>query len=77
MAKSPADRYQSTAEMLADLQAVVGTLSGQVHIALPSESGMRSASGGRQDPGFAGDNQGPDGSRSPTKKSNLPSLGLP
>ena len=29
MAKSPADRYQSAGEMLADLQAVAATLSGQ------------------------------------------------
>ncbi len=39
MAKSPADRYPATAEMLADLQAVVATLSGQTRILLPSESG--------------------------------------
>ncbi|HEV3261005.1 MAG TPA: bifunctional serine/threonine-protein kinase/ABC transporter substrate-binding protein, partial [Gemmataceae bacterium] len=38
MAKAPADRYPSTAEMLADLQAVATTLSGQARIALPSES---------------------------------------
>jgi urea transport system substrate-binding protein len=37
MAKAPADRYPSTAEMLADLQAVAATLSGQARIALPSE----------------------------------------
>jgi urea transport system substrate-binding protein len=37
MAKAPADRYASTAEMLADLQAVAATLSGQARIALPSE----------------------------------------
>ncbi|HEX4592556.1 MAG TPA: serine/threonine-protein kinase, partial [Gemmataceae bacterium] len=40
MAKAPADRYQSTAEMLADLQAVAATLSGQTQITLPSESGI-------------------------------------
>ena len=39
MAKAPAERYQSTNEMLADLQAVAATLSGQTRIALPSESG--------------------------------------
>ncbi|HEY1376317.1 MAG TPA: transporter substrate-binding protein [Gemmataceae bacterium] len=40
MAKAPADRYQSADEMLADLQAVAATLSGQTQIALPSESGI-------------------------------------
>jgi urea transport system substrate-binding protein len=39
MAKAPAERYQSTGEMLADLQAVAATLSGQIRIDLPSESG--------------------------------------
>jgi urea transport system substrate-binding protein len=43
MAKSPADRYQSAADMLADLQAVAATLSGQGYIVLPSESGMHPA----------------------------------
>lgn len=43
MAKSPADRYQTAGEMLADLQAVAATLSGHSHIALPSQSGARSA----------------------------------
>jgi urea transport system substrate-binding protein len=43
MAKKPEDRYQSCAEMLADLQAVVGALSGQVRIALPSQSGPMGA----------------------------------
>ena len=43
MAKSPADRYQSAAEMLADLQAVAATLSGEVRIDLPSQSGVRQA----------------------------------
>jgi ABC-type branched-subunit amino acid transport system substrate-binding protein/tRNA A-37 threonylcarbamoyl transferase component Bud32 len=38
MAKSPADRYQSTAEMLADLEAVRAALSGQTPIDLPSDS---------------------------------------
>lgn len=37
MAKQPADRYQSANEMLADLQLVRATLSGQMPIALPSE----------------------------------------
>lgn len=41
MAKSPEDRYQSTAEMYADLQAVAATLSGATQIALPSKSGSR------------------------------------
>lgn len=43
MAKRPEDRYQSAREMLADLQAVIATLSGEVSIELPSESGPRSA----------------------------------
>ena len=38
MAKSPDDRYQSAGEMLADLEAVAATLTGQSHIALPSQS---------------------------------------
>jgi ABC-type branched-subunit amino acid transport system substrate-binding protein/tRNA A-37 threonylcarbamoyl transferase component Bud32 len=38
MAKAPADRYQSTAQMLADLEAVRGALSGQAPIDLPSDS---------------------------------------
>jgi ABC-type branched-subunit amino acid transport system substrate-binding protein len=40
MAKAPADRYQSTAEMLNDLRAVAATLSGQKLIVLPSDSGQ-------------------------------------
>lgn len=47
MAKSPEDRYQSASEMLADLQAVAAALSGQSHIALPSQSGVRAAPSGR------------------------------
>jgi urea transport system substrate-binding protein len=39
MAKAPAERYPSAADMLADLQAVAATLSGQIQIALPSETG--------------------------------------
>jgi urea transport system substrate-binding protein len=61
MAKAPKDRYQSAGEMLADLQAVADTLSGQTRIALPSESGTvpaaraaassaPTASGGRRIP---------------------------
>jgi ABC-type branched-subunit amino acid transport system substrate-binding protein len=38
MAKAPSDRYQSTTEMLADLQAVLAALSGQTRIDLPSDS---------------------------------------
>lgn len=38
MAKDPTQRYQTAREMLADLQAVAGTLSGEVTIALPSQS---------------------------------------
>lgn len=41
MAKAPADRYQSTAQMQADLEAVAATLSGQRGIELPSQSGQR------------------------------------
>jgi ABC-type branched-subunit amino acid transport system substrate-binding protein len=43
MAKAPEDRYQSTATMLADLQAVAAALSGQTHIALPSQTAMKQA----------------------------------
>jgi urea transport system substrate-binding protein len=43
MAKAPADRYQSTAEMIEDLQAVVAALSGTAKIALPSESAIAAA----------------------------------
>ena len=39
-AKRPEDRYQSAAEMLADLEAVIATLSGAADIALPSQSGV-------------------------------------
>jgi urea transport system substrate-binding protein len=46
MAKTPADRYQSTTEMLADLQAVVATLSGKTKISVPSQSGSTPASSG-------------------------------
>ena len=38
MAKAPEDRYPSADEMLADLQAVAATLSGEVPIDLPSQS---------------------------------------
>lgn len=43
MAKSPDDRYQSAGEMLADLNAVIATLSGVTPILLPSQSGSRAA----------------------------------
>lgn len=43
MAKSPSDRYQSADEMLADLQALFATLSGQVPQILPSESAKAAA----------------------------------
>ncbi|HYV34135.1 MAG TPA: serine/threonine-protein kinase, partial [Gemmataceae bacterium] len=43
MAKAPADRYQSANEMLADLQVVSATLSGQMQITLPSETGKMPA----------------------------------
>jgi urea transport system substrate-binding protein len=43
MAKAPGDRYQSAGDMLADLQAVAATLSGQTPIDLPSASGARPA----------------------------------
>lgn len=42
MAKAPEDRYQSAEEMLADLQAVAATLSGELPIALPSQSAFAS-----------------------------------
>jgi urea transport system substrate-binding protein len=42
-AKRPEDRYQSAEEMLADVEAVYATLSGAAGIALPSQSGTRSA----------------------------------
>ena len=45
MAKVPADRYQSTDEMLRDLQALAAALSGQTRITLPSESAIRRAAG--------------------------------
>jgi ABC-type branched-subunit amino acid transport system substrate-binding protein/tRNA A-37 threonylcarbamoyl transferase component Bud32 len=45
MAKAPADRYQSTAAMLADLQAVAAALSGQTPIGLPSDSAVRRTPG--------------------------------
>ena len=47
MAKTPEDRYQSVGEMLVDLEAVAATLSGQTHIALPSQSGAQVASAPR------------------------------
>jgi urea transport system substrate-binding protein len=43
MAKARADRYQTVNEMLADLELVAATLTGQTLTALPSESGSRSA----------------------------------
>jgi eukaryotic-like serine/threonine-protein kinase len=43
MAKAPGDRYQTTAEMQTDLQAVLAALSGQLHIDLPSDSGTVAA----------------------------------
>ncbi len=39
-AKRPEDRYQNAEEMLADLNAVIATLSGATDIALPSRSGI-------------------------------------
>jgi urea transport system substrate-binding protein len=43
MAKTPSARYQSTGEMLADLQAVSAALSGQTRIDLPSQTGIIAA----------------------------------
>ncbi len=43
MAKNPVDRYQSVIEMLGDLRSVAATLSGEVRIDLPSQSGARPA----------------------------------
>jgi urea transport system substrate-binding protein len=40
-AKRPEDRYQTAEEMLADLNAVIATLSGATTIALPSQSGVQ------------------------------------
>jgi serine/threonine protein kinase/CheY-like chemotaxis protein/TolB-like protein/Tfp pilus assembly protein PilF len=40
MAKAPGQRYQSTAEMLADLEAVYAGLSAQTRIKLPSQSAL-------------------------------------
>jgi urea transport system substrate-binding protein len=45
-AKRPEDRYQSAEEMLADLNAVIATLSGASAILLPSQSGVRPAFSG-------------------------------
>lgn len=42
-AKKREDRYQSADEMLADLNAVIATLSGTTEIALPSRSGVNHA----------------------------------
>ena len=39
MAKKPEHRYQSAREMLQDLDAIQGLLSGSVRLTLPSESG--------------------------------------
>jgi urea transport system substrate-binding protein len=39
MAKVPGERYQSAAEMIADLEAVIASLSGQTRVPLPSASG--------------------------------------
>jgi urea transport system substrate-binding protein len=53
-AKAPADRYPSADAMLADLQAVAATLSGQTPILLPSQSGgvpAAHASAGAAPPG--------------------------
>ncbi len=38
MAKAPVDRYQSTTEMLADLQAIISNPAGQTRMDLPSDS---------------------------------------
>lgn len=43
MAKSPVDRYQTAQQMLADLETVAASLSGQMPIALPSETGLHRA----------------------------------
>ncbi len=42
MAKDPVARYQTAAAMLADLRTVAATLSGEVRIDLPSQSGTHS-----------------------------------
>lgn len=59
-AKHPGERYQSAAEMLADLEAVIAALSGQTHIPLPSESGQQAAlSPGGSSPALAPTVTGP------------------
>jgi ABC-type branched-subunit amino acid transport system substrate-binding protein len=40
MAKAPAERYQSMSQMLADLQVLAATLSGQTRIDLPSDNAI-------------------------------------
>jgi urea transport system substrate-binding protein len=40
MAKAPTDRYQSASELIADLEAVVASLSGRSRISLPSDSAV-------------------------------------
>jgi urea ABC transporter urea binding protein len=53
MAKAPAERYQSAAEMLADLQAVAAALSGQAPVAPPGERSIPpSAPGGGEGSGL-------------------------
>ncbi len=54
MAKTPADRYQSAAEMLTDLQAVASALSGETPITLPSASGTATRSAAPSGPKTSG-----------------------
>ncbi|MEO8495463.1 MAG: protein kinase, partial [Planctomycetota bacterium] len=50
MAKDPVARYQTAAEMLADLRSVAATLSGEVRIDLPSQSGTHSLNAPNKSP---------------------------
>jgi urea transport system substrate-binding protein len=42
MAKDPAERYQSTSEMLADLQTAMASLAGETWVAVPASSAIAS-----------------------------------
>jgi serine/threonine protein kinase/CheY-like chemotaxis protein/tetratricopeptide (TPR) repeat protein len=53
MAKAPADRYQSAAEMLADLETLAASLSVQTAVTLSSRSGLVPVSRAEKLPSFA------------------------
>jgi serine/threonine protein kinase len=67
MAKAPGDRYQNTAQMQSDLQAVLAALSGQIRIDLPSDSRTMAARPATHvavpTSSQPGDKPGPDGTR--------------